>query len=134
MFYEQPVIWLHVISDLLVTLAYFSIPFALIYFIRRRKDMRFGPVAWMFAGFIFACGATHLIGVVDVWVPLYKLDGIVKSFTAVLAPYRFVSPDTSIIVAPRIGSINFYLKLSNTERPRISLQTTLSEPDLPLKA
>ena len=85
MFYEQPVIWLHVISDLLVTLAYFSIPFALIYFIRRRKDMRFGPVAWMFAGFIFACGATHLIGVVDVWVPLYKLDGIVKSFTAVLS-------------------------------------------------
>src|SRR4051794_28061377 len=36
MFYEQPVIWLHMISDLFIAAAYYSIPFALVYFVRRR--------------------------------------------------------------------------------------------------
>ena len=85
MFHERPVIWLHVISDLFIALAYFSIPFALVYFVRRRKDMRFGSVFWMFAAFILACGTTHFFSVLDVWHPFYKLDGIVKLITAALS-------------------------------------------------
>jgi len=35
----QPgVLGLHVVSDALITLAYFSIPFTLVYFVRKRKD------------------------------------------------------------------------------------------------
>jgi PAS domain S-box-containing protein len=85
MYNEQPVIWLHVISDLLIALAYFSIPFALVYLVRRRKDMKFGSIFWMFAAFILACGTTHLIGMIDVWKPFYRLDGVVKLITAVLS-------------------------------------------------
>jgi hypothetical protein len=34
-------VWLHLMSDALIALAYFSIPFTLIYFIRKRKDVPF---------------------------------------------------------------------------------------------
>lgn len=41
-------VWLHVVSDALIALAYFSIPVTLIYFIRKRRDL---PFHWMFVSF-----------------------------------------------------------------------------------
>src|SRR6267142_4684761 len=38
-------VWLHVVSDALIALAYFSIPITLIYFIRKKRDL---PFNWMF--------------------------------------------------------------------------------------
>lgn len=38
----------HLISDILIALAYFSIPFALIRFVRSRKDIEFGAMFWLF--------------------------------------------------------------------------------------
>ncbi|HZW07618.1 MAG TPA: hypothetical protein VFF65_10885, partial [Phycisphaerales bacterium] len=32
---ENDVVWLHIVSDAMIALAYFSIPLALIYFVRR---------------------------------------------------------------------------------------------------
>lgn len=75
-------IWLHVISDLLITLAYFSIPFTLLYFIRKRKDL---PFSWMFACFgvfIVACGATHALDIWNVWHADYWFAGLIKAITA----------------------------------------------------
>ena len=39
---------LHVISDGLITVAYFSIPFTLLYFVKQRRDLEFN---WMFVCF-----------------------------------------------------------------------------------
>jgi signal transduction histidine kinase len=84
--YEQPtVIWLSVVSDLMIALAYFSIPLALLRFVNRRKDLAFNWMFKMFAGFILACGTTHLFGVWAIWQPLYKLDGLVKLFTGLIS-------------------------------------------------
>lgn len=79
--WKPTLIWLHAISDTLIALAYFSIPIALIYFIRRRRDF---PFSWMFlcfGAFIAACGATHLMEVWTLWVPHYWLSGGVKVVT-----------------------------------------------------
>ncbi len=78
-------LWLHVVSDLLITLSYYSIPLMLIYFIRRRKDFPHQALATMFAGFIVACGSTHLLSAITIWIPLYWLDGLVKGFTAIIS-------------------------------------------------
>jgi signal transduction histidine kinase/CheY-like chemotaxis protein len=83
MYHETPVIALHVVSDLLIALAYYSIPFALAYFVSHRRDLRYSWIIWMFVAFILACGTTHLIGVIDIWRPWYKIDGIVKLITAI---------------------------------------------------
>lgn len=81
--YEADVVWLHAISDGLIAVAYFSIPVALVYFVRRRKDLQFSWMYVLFAVFILACGTTHAFGVVDLWQPIYRLDGVVKLITAI---------------------------------------------------
>lgn len=85
MYYEAPVIWLHFFSDLIIAVAYYSIPVGLVYFVSRRKDIAFHWIFLMFAGFILACGTTHVFGVIDLWYPVYKVDGIVRFLTAAIS-------------------------------------------------
>src|SRR5689334_18654195 len=58
--WEPELICLHVVSDTVIALAYFSIPFALAIFVSKRRDVEFGWVFWAFAVFIMACGVTHV--------------------------------------------------------------------------
>ena len=78
-------LWLHIISDTAIVLSYYSIPISILYFIRKRKEM---PYAWflvMAALFIIACGTTHLMSIILIWIPLYWLDGYLKAFTAIIS-------------------------------------------------
>ncbi|HEY0330052.1 MAG TPA: response regulator [Rhodopseudomonas sp.] len=81
--WEPGLIWLHVLSDAAIALAYFSIPFALSYFVAKRPDVEFGWVFWAFSIFIMACGFTHIFAIVTLWVPVYEMEGVVKAVTAV---------------------------------------------------
>ena len=56
------VLWLHVIADATITLSYFTIPFALAYFVKRRTDLPFKSAFVMFGLFIMLCGFTHVTG------------------------------------------------------------------------
>ncbi len=78
-------LWLHVSSDILIMLAYYSIPFTIVYFIRQRKDMQYPWLGILFAGFIIACGTTHLLSAITIWIPLYWLDGLLKAITAIIS-------------------------------------------------
>jgi PAS domain S-box-containing protein len=73
---------LHVISDSLIFLAYATIPFTLLYFVRRRRDLEFNWMFVCFAVFIVACGTTHLMEIVTVWRPEYWVSGVIKLITA----------------------------------------------------
>ncbi|RPH43120.1 MAG: sensor histidine kinase [Burkholderiales bacterium] len=75
-------LWLHVVSDGLTALAYFSIPIGLWRLARRRADLPFHWMFLLFGTFIVACGTTHLLGIWNVWVPDYWLSGAVKAITA----------------------------------------------------
>ncbi|CAN5362776.1 PAS domain-containing sensor histidine kinase [soil metagenome] len=85
--WEPELIWLHVTSDALTAAAYFSIPFALMIFVSKRKDIEFGWIAWAFAVFILACGFTHVLAIYTLWVPIYGIEGIVKAITAVASVF-----------------------------------------------
>jgi signal transduction histidine kinase len=80
--WSPEVIWLHVSSDGLIALAYYIIPLALIYFVRKRKDLAFNWMFVLFGIFILACGTTHLMGIITLWNPVYRMDGLVKAVTA----------------------------------------------------
>ena len=80
--WQPGVLALHVISDALITLAYFSIPFTLVYFVRKRRDLQFNWMFVCFAVFIVACGMTHLMEIWVVWRPYYWLSGSIKAVTA----------------------------------------------------
>lgn len=75
-------LWLHTISDSLIALSYYSIPLAILYFLGRRRRVEYHWMYILFAGFIVACGSTHLISVFSFWRPMYRLDGVVKAGTA----------------------------------------------------
>jgi PAS domain S-box-containing protein len=81
--WRPELVWLHVVSDSLTALAYFSIPVALAVFVSRRSDVQFGWVFWAFAIFIMACGTTHAFGVWTLWFPDYAAEGTAKAITAV---------------------------------------------------
>ena len=78
-------LWLHVLSDALIVLAYYSIPVTLLYFVRQRKDLPYPWLFTLFGLFIVACGTTHLLAIITVWIPLYWLDGMVKAVTAAIS-------------------------------------------------
>jgi len=79
------ILWLRVVSDSLIAAAYFSIPFALWVFVRRRRDLEFRSIFVLFASFILWCGLTHVMGVWVVWNPDYALEGVVKAITAAIS-------------------------------------------------
>ena len=83
--WRPEVLWPHVIGDGLTALAYFTIPFLLFYFIKKRNDIRFTKIFIAFALFIFFCGATHALAIVSVWNPIYRLEGVVKLATAAIS-------------------------------------------------
>lgn len=73
---------MHGVADALIALSYFSIPIVIHQFLRRRPDLQFGWLAWLFVTFISACGMTHLVGLASIWQPIYGLEGLVKLMTA----------------------------------------------------
>ena len=83
--WSTPLLTAYVVSDVLIFLSYFSIPIALIYFARLRKDFPHKWLPWMFAAFILSCGLTHLMDVVLLWHPLYGVQALLKVATAVIS-------------------------------------------------
>lgn len=97
--WDPRLVWTHVIADLLIAGAYFSIPVALISFVRRRRDLDFGWIFWLFALFIVACGTTHLLSVWTLWHADYGIEAIVKVVTAI------ASIGTALVLWPMIPKL-----------------------------
>ncbi len=83
--WQPGLIWTYVVADSGIAVAYFTIPVALLVFVRRRQDLVFRPVFGLFAAFILLCGATHLLDVLTLWVPAYGTEAIVKAATAAVS-------------------------------------------------
>ncbi|MGZ5008701.1 MAG: sensor histidine kinase [Methylobacter sp.] len=104
----------YVVSDILIFLAYFSMPLALAYFARRRKDFPYRWLLVMFAAFIMACGTTHLMGAIILWRPLYGLDALLKALTALISVGTAIALWPLIPQALKLPSPN-QLRLMNEE-------------------
>lgn len=74
--------WTHIISDILIFLAYTSIPVCLVICAVRRRGLPFPRLFLLFAVFIMSCGVTHLIEATLFWWPAYRLSGAMKVMTA----------------------------------------------------
>lgn len=114
-------LWLHVVSDAVTAFSYYSIPIALVYFIRKRSDIGFNWVFWMFALFIFACGTTHVMSIYTTWVPQYLSQGLVKALTAaasIITSYALWALMPTALKVPSPAQ----LKLAN-----ISLESEIAE-------
>ena len=87
------------ISNALIAISYASIPFFLIVFVRKRKDMPFSWVIFLFGLFIMACGTTHLVHVIGLWWPVNWFQATVDLICAL------VSVATAVVVWPILPKI-----------------------------
>ncbi len=94
--WKPELIGLHVLSDALIALAYYSIPLTLLYFVQKRKDLPFVRVFLLFSAFIVSCGTTHLVEIWTLWYPVYWLSGVIKLLTAI------VSVITALMLIPLV--------------------------------
>ncbi len=94
--WEKPLVALHVTSDIITGLSYYSIPIAMFYFAYRRRDLPFYKIFLLFAFFILSCGTTHLFAAWTIFYPDYWPEGFVKALTA------GISAATAILFIPRI--------------------------------
>ena len=96
--WEPITLWMHIISDVMIILSYYAIPVVLIYFVKKRSDVPFNGIFWMFGLFIFACGTTHVLNIWTLWDPVYRLEGVVKLITGLVSVATAVA---LIPLAPR---------------------------------
>ncbi|MBI3540724.1 MAG: hypothetical protein HY073_01040 [Deltaproteobacteria bacterium] len=90
--WKPELVWLHVISDSVIVIAYYSIPIALTYVVyKSRKEMPFSWIFLLFAIFIMACGTTHLMEIINIWNAKYVLSGFVKAFTGIISLITAIS-------------------------------------------
>ncbi|WP_235185961.1 sensor histidine kinase [Methylomarinum vadi] len=78
-------IWLYTIFNGLIALAYFSIPLALLHYVKARKDLYFPWIFILFGLFILACGSSHILHILSLWQPNYRLQIVIDGITAVIS-------------------------------------------------
>src|SRR6266851_7273853 len=78
-------VWLHTFSDAAIMLAFYSISLELAYFARKRRDLSYVWILWMFVIFSFGCGTIHFLEIRSVWNPIYWLSGAVKAISALVS-------------------------------------------------
>ena len=134
--WNRGLLWLHLTSDLLIALAYFSIPITILYFVRKRRDL---PFDWMFLSFgvfIVACGLTHLIEVWTLWHASYWLAGIVKAGTALASTasaillVRIVPAALALPRPEDLRRINESLTLRTAELAQANIELVAANAEL----
>jgi PAS domain S-box-containing protein len=117
------IVWLHVISDGLITLSYYCIPLVLVYFIRKQRDLPFHRIFWMFGAFILACGTTHAMEIWNIWHASYRAAGILKAVTAA------VSVTTAAMLIPLVPKV-----ISLPERVHLQEENRKLEQEIAVRA
>src|SRR5579871_6371361 len=84
--WQPELIWLNVVSDAFVAGAFFTIAVVFAVFVwRRRQQVMFRGVFWVFALFAAFCAVTRLLSILTIWVPAYDIEAIVKGLLAPVA-------------------------------------------------
>ncbi len=115
---EPRLIWLHVVSDVLIGVAYVSISATLAYLVHKAsRDLPFNWILLAFGLFIVSCGMTHFMEVWVVWEPVYWLSGYVKVVTAI------ASVATAAALFPLVPKIFRLIESArNSERRRVEIE------------
>ena len=119
--WKPELVGLHIVSDSLIALAYYSIPLTLFYFVRQRKDLPFNWIFLLFGAFIVACGTTHLMEIWTLWHPSYWLSGTIKLVTAVVSVY------TAVLLVPLVPQALALPSPAQLEAANVELRNQIAE-------
>lgn len=137
--WRPSLVWLHLLSDVFIALAYYSIPIMLLYFVRKRKDLPFDWIFLLFGAFIVFCGTTHLMEVWTLWHPDYWVSGVLKAATAVVSLYtafalvRLMPQALSLTSPAQLAAVNAELQEQIEVRQQAEAQVRQLNRDLEAK-
>ena len=120
--WKPGLVWLQVLANLCIGLAYVSISLTLVYLARRMK--RALPFHWVYLAFglfIISCGITHFMEILTVWHPVYWLDGVIRALTAV------ASAGTAVLLFPLMPKVMKLSALLEAERAQSRADLAASE-------
>jgi signal transduction histidine kinase/CheY-like chemotaxis protein len=119
--WKPALVWTHVVSDLLIGLAYISISITL-YLLVRRIRLPFSPVFIAFGLFIGACGLTHFMEIWNLWNADYWAGGMVKVVTAIAS----VATGIALVpIKPKVVALADAARLS--EERKVKLESAHAE-------
>ena len=127
--WKSNLVGLHLISDLLIAVSYYSIPITIIYFVRQRKDLPYASTFILFGAFIVSCGTSHLLEIWTLWHPAYWISGVVKAITALISCYTAMEMLTVVQRAIALPSAA-QLKLANQKLEQEILERKHIEAEL----
>ncbi|MFZ5544095.1 MAG: ATP-binding protein [Pseudomonadota bacterium] len=104
--WAESVLWPMIAGEVLMALAFLSLPLLLVVLARRRGDLRFNWIMWLLSAFMLLSGLTHLLAVWLVWEPVYWLLAGVKLLTGIVSVAAAVLLWPMIPKALRIPSVN----------------------------
>ena len=131
--WQTGLVGLHILSDSLIAIAYYSIPLTLLYFVRKRQDLPFNGIFLLFGAFIVACGTTHIMEIWTLWHPHYWLSGLIKAVTALISVYTAMTLVTLVPQAlalpssTQLEAANRKLEREIQERQQIEAELRASE-------
>ncbi len=137
--WQSQLVWLHLLSDSIIALAYYSIPITLIYFVRKRQDLPFDWIFLLFSAFIISCGTTHLMEVWTLWHPTYWLSGALKALTAMISLYTAIAlvrlmPQALTLPSPaQLSALNAELTAQIRDRQQAETQIRQLNQELEAK-
>ena len=78
--------WLYILSDITIWIAYFLIPLIILNYLGKKKNgVKFQKVYLLFAAFILLCGLTHFLDAMMFWIPMYRLNALVRFLTGLVS-------------------------------------------------
>jgi PAS domain S-box-containing protein len=137
--WKPEIVWLHAVSDGAIALSYLFIPLALVYFVRKRRDLPFHWVFFMFGVFILGCGATHSMEIWTLWHGTYRLAGVIKAITAIASIATAAAlvpmiPRALLLPSPsQLRAANLELERQIAERTRAERALQLAHDELELR-
>ena len=82
--WRPEVLWSSVAADVITSLAYLAFALAIVRFIHKRTDLPY-PLFFLLSGSIvfLACGASHFMSAVVIWIPAYAHFAVLKALVAI---------------------------------------------------
>ncbi len=89
--WQPQLMGLHAVSDLLIALAYYSIPALLTYYARKQRDVPLSKGFLLLGAWFFCGGTTHLMQVWMLVHPSYGLSSLIAALTAIISLWAVAS-------------------------------------------
>ena len=96
--WDSPLASLRIVSDVILGLAFLSIPAALLWLVRKRRDLPFRGVILWFCAFLLACAAACFLQVWNFW---HADDSLVAAAKAVAAVTSAAAAGYLVLLLPK---------------------------------